>query len=604
MHTLTIHIDDRQISLASDQTALEAIIEAGLGRFVEADCGGTGACGTCRLRVLENAPPPSLSDEEWLTSEELAAGMRLACRLDISQDMAVQLEAPAHLRHSKEELIDHLDFELEPAIRKRYLALPPPDLNDQRSDWQRVQSEAGADITPPPLAMLRQLPDILRTDNFRATVVLHRNRVIAVEPGDTGQQLLAAAVDIGTTTIALYLLDLTQGRRLAVAADANPQAVYGADVISRIAAIIEDSTALGEMQRLAAKTINELAAEAARRSDLSPADIYEMVVVGNTSMLQLFAGVDPHYLAGHPYVPAFNEPLTLSAAELGLTINPAARACILPGIGSYVGADITADILAARLHRLPGTRLLIDVGTNGEIVLAHNGQLTACATAAGPAFEGAHIEQGMRAADGAIEYISQDGRFELSVIGEAKPRGLCGSGLLDAVAALLRAEILEPKGRLRPAEAWPPELQDRFVRTGAGFRAFELAESVHISQKDVRQLQMAKGAIRAGIEILLKETGIEPEDIEETLLAGAFGSYIAPASALSIGLLPPMPVDRIRAIGNSAGTGATLAAFSLPTRDELIEISRRVEYIELSARSDFQEIFLKALNFPVRSDSL
>jgi len=602
--TMTIPLDAER-----GQSVLEAIITAGLAELVDAECGGRGTCGRCRIRVLGDAPEPSPAEEELLSPEELADGVRLACQLHPVQDLTVQLIVPTHVRRAKEDLAGQLHFEAQPAVRKVHLVLPQPSLADQRSDWLRLWETLRdeADLTlagPPPLSVLRELPGTLRAGDFRVTAVLHEGGLVAVEPGDTRDRLLAVAVDIGTTTIAVYLLDLVAGRQLAVVAGSNPQAAFGADVISRISAVMEDPAALSEMQRLVAKAINELVAEAGRRAGVSPTDVYEAVVVGNSCMLQLFAGVDPRHLAASPYVPAFNEILTLPATEVGLALNSAARACLLPGIGGYVGADIVADILATGLHRLEGVRLLIDVGTNGEIVLARDGQVVTCATAAGPAFEGAHIECGMRAAAGAIEQVSQDGEFRLVVIGDEEPQGLCGSGLLDVAAALVRAGVVDSSGRFRPPEALPAALRSRLIIRD-GSPAFLLAETagrpVYLSQQDVRQLQMAKGAIRAGINILLGEYGLTSDDLDEVLLAGAFGSYLTPDSALAIGLLPPLPAEHIRAVGNTAGEGASMAALSISARAEAVEISRQSEYVELSVRQDFQEMFIKELSFPAVS---
>ncbi|MFN8453250.1 MAG: ASKHA domain-containing protein [Anaerolineae bacterium] len=613
MPTLTLCSHGRQtitisLNAKGQQSLLDAIIAAGLGELVDATCGGTGTCSTCRVWVTSEAPEPSLADEDWFDSEELAAGARLACQLYPTQDLTIQLQEPAQIRHSKEDLAGQLRFEAQPAVRKIYLPIPSCSLADQRSDWLRlwetVQSEVEVALAEmPTLSLLRDLPAALRADNFQITTVLHQNEIVAVEPGNTQDRLLVIAVDIGTTTIAVYLLDLVAERQLTVVSRSNPQAAFGADVISRISAVISTPTVLGDMQGLVAEVINDMVVEACQRANVLPVDIYEAVIVGNTCMLQLFTGIDPRYLPGDPYVPAFNEPLLLPATQARLTLNPAARVYILPGIGSYVGADITADILATNFHHLMGTRLLIDIGTNGEIVLARNGQIVTCATAAGPAFEGAHIACGMRAAAGAIEQVSQDGRFELSIIGGEKPRGICGSGLLDAVAALVRVGIVEPSGRFLPPEAWPFDLRSRFMLTKTRRSvAFLLAETgdkpIFISQHDIRQLQMAKGAIQAGINILLSEYNLSPDDLDEVLLAGAFGSYISPYSALAIGLLPTVPVECIRAVGNSAGEGAKLAAFSVSARAEAREIGRKSHYVELSARRDFQDIFVKALSFP------
>lgn len=618
MAILTINSQDGPITTlvteaAGTETVLDAVQRAGLGAWLNAECGGIGNCGQCRVRVVGQAPNPTPAERDMLDEPELRDGFRLACQLQPDHDLTIELQARATLRRAKADLAGEVTVAASPVLRKTAVSLPPPSLDDQRSDWQRVCGALG--IQPdrptspsPSLSLLHALPSAMRAADLTVTGVFHGADLIAVEPGDTTPVRLAAAVDIGTTTLATYLLDLNAGRAIAVAAGANPQSGYGADVISRISAIAENPANLPEMQRLVVGAINDLLAEAAAGASVALSAVYELVVAGNPCMLHLVAGVNPRHLAGSPYVPVFSEMLELDAAELGLKLNPAARVCLLPGIGGYVGADIVADILATGLHRLAGTRLLIDVGTNGEMVLARDGRLITCATAAGPAFEGAHIACGMRAADGAIEHVSVEGRFDLTVIGAhvkpgtpVVPAGLCGSGLLDAIAAMVRAGVVDASGRMQPAGSLPDAVGSRlFARNGS--TAFRLAgppdRPIFVSQHDVRQVQMAKGAIGSGISILLGEFGLTHADLDEVLLAGAFGSYLFPESALITGLLPPVPLERVRAVGNTAGDGARLAALSAAARAEAVDIARTAGYIELSARKDFQDIFLKAIAFP------
>jgi uncharacterized 2Fe-2S/4Fe-4S cluster protein (DUF4445 family) len=615
MAILNIQSQDGPItSLVTDaagaETVLDAIQRAGLGAWLNAECGGIGNCGQCRVRVVGPAPDPTSAELEMLDEPELDAGLRLACQLQPDHDLTIELAAPAMLRRAKADLAGEVTVAASPVVRKQAVSLAPPSLEDQHSDWQRLCRALDVQVdgqrpASPPLRLLYSLPSALREAAFTVTGVFHGADLIAVEPGDTTRTQLAAAVDIGTTTLAAYLLDLNAGRAIGVAAGANPQRGYGADVISRISAVAGNPASLPEMQRLVVAAINDLLAEAAAGAGVSRDGIYELVVAGNPCMLHLFAGVNPRHLAGTPYIPAFSELIVLDAAALGLQLNPAARVCLLPGISGYVGADIVADILATRLHHLAGTRLLIDVGTNGEMVLARDGRLITCATAAGPAFEGAHIACGMRAAVGAIEHVSVDGRFDLTVIGThtepVEPAGLCGSGLLDAVAAMVRAGVVDASGRMQNAANLPAAVGSRlFARNGS--TAFRLGgppdRPVFVSQHDVRQVQMAKGAINSGISILLGEFGLTHADLDEVLLAGAFGSYLSPESALITGLLPPVPLARVRAVGNTAGDGARLVTLSSAARAEAVEIARTAAYIELSARKDFQSIFLKAIAFP------
>ena len=531
------------------ETVLDVVQRVGLGEWLDAECGGIGHCGQCRVRVVEHAPDPTPSELELLTAAELRDGIRLACQLVADHDLTIELTSRAPLRRAKAELAGEMNIVAEPVVRKQLVSLPPPSLEDQRSDWRRVSQAFGLEaegspVTSPPLSLLRSLPTVVRSHHFKVTGVLHGTSLIGVEPGDTTASRLAAAVDIGTTTVATYLLDLNSGRTIGVAAGANPQRGYGADVISRIAAVAANPSSLSEMQRLIVSAINDLLAQSASSAGVAIENVYELVVAGNPCMLHLLAGVNPHHLAGTPYIPAFSELMTLDAAELGLKLSSFARVSLLPGISGYVGADIVADILATGLHRQAGTRLLIDVGTNGEMVLARDGRLITCATAAGPAFEGAHIACGMRAAAGAIEHVSLDGRFDVSLISEpardsqmTEPVGLCGSGLLDAIAAMVSAGVVDSSGRMQTV-GLPDTLGSRFF-THNGSMAFHLAGSserpVFVTQHDVRQVQMAKGAICSGISILLSEFGLSHTDLDEVLLAGG-----------EFAVIPALRYDRFR----------------------------------------------------------
>ncbi len=624
------------------RTVLELLTSAGLAGLTDSECGGAGTCGGCRVRVVGEAPPPSETDEMFLTSGELAQGVRLACELCPQSDVTIAplvASAPGFkdglavgaLRGTTGSPSGHT---ADPVVRKAACALPAASLDDQRSDWECLNaaldaaqtheenaaqspSEAAASRNQASLShrsaslqALRALPAARRSHGGVVTAVLYSDTaqlpsetVIAVEPGDTSKRSIAAAVDIGTTTVAVYLMDLIVGRQLAVTAGTNPQTGYGGDVISRISAIVSTPAALPDMQRLVVEAINGWVAEAAGRAGLDPGEIYEIVVAGNTCMMHIFAGVDPRHIAAAPFVPAFSQEASFPAKELGLALHSAAQVCLLPCVSGYVGADIVADILATELHRLPGVRLLIDIGTNGEIVLARDGEIITCATAAGPAFEGAQIECGMRAAPGAIDHVSRDGELRATVIGGGlEARGICGSGLLDAAAAMVEAGIVEPSGRFQRRERLPAPLSERWMPAEGGLPAFQLAlgsqRPVYLSQSDIRQLQMAKGATRAGIEIMLRDFHLGYEEIDEVLLAGAFGSFIDPASALAIGLLPPVQLGRVRAVGNTAGGGACLAALSARARAEATRIARMARYVELSTRPDFNRLFLQMIPFP------
>lgn len=571
-----------------------------IGLPIESTCGGRGTCGKCRVRVLAGEVEITPADRRWLSEEELAEGWRLACESVLAGD--VECFVPALMRVPKAATMGLSRFVLlEPNVHKVHLVLDPPTLEDARSDVERIRAalEAEGYGVRIELPVLRHLPIVLRTAGFDVTAVLCGEHLVAVEPGDTTDVSYGVAVDVGTTTVVATLMDLTTGAAAGVASNLNAQAPFGADVISRIARTRMEETAAAELQRTVIGTINGLLEEVYAAAGVGPERTYEMVVAGNATMLHLLLGVDAHAISVAPFVPAFREPLDLPAAALGIGIHPEGRIQLLPSIGAYVGADIVAGIQATGLTREPELRLFVDVGTNGEIVLGNADRVLATASPAGPAFEGGHIRAGMRAADGAIEGVSlTEGEVRLQVIGDAEPRGICGSGLIDAVAQLRLAGLLDASGRLVAPEQVPDHpLADRLVELD-GMRAFLLAPDVPLTQRDIRELQSAKGAISTGINALMEILGVTAADLHQVLLAGSFGTYINPASARVIGLVPPVPVDRIVAVGNAAGEGAKMALLSFREREMAFDLIRRVEYVELSGQEGFNEAFLQAVRFP------
>ncbi|HHX43075.1 MAG TPA: ATP-binding protein, partial [Chloroflexi bacterium] len=421
-------------------------------------------------------------------------------------------------------------------------------------------------------------------------------------------RLLGIAFDIGTTTVVGYLADLDTGEQLAVASLLNPQTRYGADVVSRIDYAGRDAEALATLQREIAGALSAIMATTTAQVGAATDDIVAVTVVGNTTMQHLFLGVSPTALAQSPYIPAVTGAVCLSAEALGLAAYPDAPVWALPSIAGWVGADTVAVLLASGAHRQDELALVIDIGTNGEMAMGSRGRMVSCSTAAGPAFEGAHLSCGMRAADGAIDSVRIDGAVEWHTIGESAPRGVCGSGLVDLVAAMLRSGLIDATGMMQPREALvamgQAALAERITQSGRQ-RAFTLAtveegaggRPVVVSQRDVRELQLAKGAIRAGIEILMQELGITADDVRVIYLAGAFGNYIRPESALAIGLMPRCPQARIVPVGNAAGSGARMALLSREALAEAARLAEQVEYLELSGRPDFQDRFAEAMVF-------
>jgi uncharacterized 2Fe-2S/4Fe-4S cluster protein (DUF4445 family) len=570
------------------------------GVAIDSTCGGHGTCKKCKVRIEDGDVPVSTVDPRAFSPDELREGWRLACRAPAREDLVVHVP-PLQTRPKAALVGVGRHVILRPAVQKRHLVLDEPSLEDQRSDVQRVL-DALDDLEPRvELGVVRTLGKILREAMFDVTAVVCDDELIAVEPGDTTARRFAIAFDLGTTTVVATLLDLDTGQPVAVRSMLNRQQPYGADVISRVSATMLDEGALGALEGRAHETLAELTGEVCEEAGVDPAEVYEIVVVGNVTMTQLALGIDPEPLSMAPFIVAAHELPASTATDFGVAVHPRAPAVVFPSLGAYVGADIVAGMLATGLTRDKRLRLFIDVGTNSEIALGSVERVLATAAPAGPAFEAAQIRCGMRAAEGAIEGVRIVGdALELQVIGDVDAVGLCGSGLVDCVAELVGAGLLDHSGRYIPDEAaaeLAPELSKRLTRIGEE-RVFMLADNVYLSQRDVRELQFAKASIATGWQILLGTLGVEVDDIAQVLLAGSFGSYLSPASAVKIGLVPRMALPRIVSAGNVASEGAKMAALSVRERAEARSLIGEVEYVELSGRADFNDLFIDQLAFP------
>ena len=571
-----------------------------IGLPIDSTCGGRGTCGKCKVRIVGGRPDAETADHRLLRPAEIEEGWRLSCQARIYEDMTC--EVPQLLRVPKAATmgLGRLVI-LDPNVRKVFLELSEPSLTDQRSDVVRLKdalTEEGHDMVAG-VAVMRTIPSVFREAEFRVTAVLAGEHLVAVEPGDTTGDSYGVAFDVGTTTVVGTLMNLRTGMAAAVLSTLNGQAPFGADVISRISHGMNGPDEIRELQEAVVATMNSIMASLYREAGVSPERTYEAVVVGNATMLHLLLGIDPSPLAVMPFTPAFMEPLNVLASEVGLDIHPRGYIQTLPALGAYVGADIVAGVLATSVVREDKLRVFVDVGTNGEIVLGSAQRALATAAPAGPAFEGSQIRCGMRATDGAIEGVRLGETVELQVIGGDIPaEGICGSGLVDAVAQLLLVGLLDHSGRMKTADDVPGHpLRERLIDVD-GVRAFLLADGVYLTQKDIRELQFAKGSIATGIKVLMDILGVETKDLDEVLLGGSFGSYLNPESAKIIGLVPPVDVDRIIAVGNSAGEGAKIALLSYRERQVAFEMPSRIEYIELSGRTDFNDAFVSVLGFP------
>jgi uncharacterized 2Fe-2S/4Fe-4S cluster protein (DUF4445 family) len=579
------------------------------GIAIDSTCGGHGTCKKCKVRVLDEPGAPSALDIRAFTPDELRQGWRLACRAQALGDTRVDVP-PLVTRPKAATVGVGRQVILRPAVQKRYLELAEPSLQDQVTDAERVLA-ALDDLEPRiDLDVLRTLGRVLRGADYKVTAVVADDVLIGVEPGDTSARQFGIAFDLGTTTVVATLLDLSTGTPAAVASVLNAQQPFGADVISRISATMLDPAVLDRLRTLAAETLAGLAAEVCAEGGVDPAEVYEVALAGNATMTHLALGIDPEPLGMAPFIMATRLFPEVLATDLGISVHPRARAVVFPAFGAYVGGDITAGLLASGMDRDARIRLFVDIGTNCEIVLGNREWLLATAAPAGPAFEGAAIRCGMRAADGAIEVVTMTpDACELTVIGDAEPAGLCGSGLVDAVTGLVKLGLLDPSGRFVPEEqaaVLAPGLDGRLTRLGQE-RVFvlhwlgspgDVAHSIYLSQRDVRELQFAKAAIATGWRILLEEAGLVPGDIQQVLLAGSFGSYLSPANAIRLGLVPEIGVMRVVSAGNVAGEGAKIALLSLRERAAGLALLEEVRYVELSDRADFNDRFIAQLPFP------
>lgn len=600
----------RQVYALPDTILLEAAAQAGL--ILQTPCGGAGTCGKCRLRIVSGACPPSANCRKALGDADVEQGYRLACHARIQDNLVVEVPVTSLFESQQQILINDAGapVELLPAVSKHFVELDKPSQEDARSDVERLRAAILPEtFDPVGIRILRLLPDLLRRHGFRGTAVIVDGELVDFEPGDTSTLCYGVAVDIGTTTLVGTLVNLTTGLDMGVQARINPQTSYGDDVISRIRKCREDAKGLSQLQRVIIGAINEIVDELVLKASIDRVHIYEIVMAGNTTMQQIVCGIDPSALGELPFVPVFTDAPNLDASDLSLDINPCGKVYVFPQIGGFVGGDTVAGIVASRLDRESDTVLLVDIGTNGEIVLAHNGKLTATSVAAGPAFEGARISCGMRATSGAIEKVVMDGDLRINVIGNTRPAGLCGSGLIDAVSELLRTGLLDCTGRLRTPEEVPVGLPTALLKriiAQDGHVDFLLAgktetvsgQPLLLTQRDVRELQLATAAISAGISILLEMEGLKPGDLSRILLAGAFGNFIRRNHARRIGLLPPIPCDRIRFIGNASSLGAKRALLSVAEKKSATVIAQTVRHLDLSLSPDFQLAFSSAMLFP------
>lgn len=577
--------------------------------YVEAPCGGRGICGKCKVRILKGEVSAISHDESrFLSNKEKQEGYRLACMTQVIGDVEVATRSNLGGAQIMATGIEY-SVDILPQIKKKFVQLDIPTVEDQRDDLRRLADATGIDKPNIQIELVRKLPQILRDSNFGVTVVYDGHRILNVEMGDTRAYSYGVAIDIGTTTLVCYLMDLTTGRQIDTISDLNVQKAYGGDVISRIQYTTENQHGLSGLSRGITKQISELIKEVAYNNDISMDYIYNIVIAGNTIMGHLLLGITPQHIATTPFTPVITQSEIFLPHELGLKLGMASRIFILPHISGYVGADVVAGILASGMDRDPDLCLIIDIGTNGEMVLGNEEKMVCCSTAAGPAFEGANIRHGVGGVSGAINTIMLDGdKLKYTTIEDKAPIGICGSGIVDALAVLLDAGIVDETGRLLDADEIESgigqKLTDRLTEV-EGLSAFiiahahvsETGEAIVITQKDIREIQLAKAAIAAGVKVLIKKMGKNIDEVVRLYLAGGFGSYIDRRNAARIGLIPPELEQRIIAIGNGAGTGAMLSLLSSEHYSKTNDIRNMAEYVELSSTLEFQDEYVNSMYF-------
>ena len=566
------------------ETVFQSARRAGI-RVVGA-CGGRGVCGSCIVRVvsgnMESLPPAAGS----AAARQSKKGWVRSCLIRPQGDCEVEV-APRSVAPVVRAEVDGqgtASIPPHPAVRSFEARIAPATLAHGGADADRILDalrESGARRID--FFAVRELPGLLREADWRVHAMVRGDEVIGIAPA--GRRSLGLAVDLGTTNAAGFLMDLETGTRLASLGIENPQAPYGADVVSRITIAMQSQSELSELQAAAVAAINALAQDLCAAVSASTAEIVDIAICGNTAMHHLLLGLPVRQLGRAPFVPAMCEAMDIKARDMGVVSAAGAYVHLMPNVGGYVGGDHVAALLATEEQWAPTTTIVMDIGTNTEISLIHRGEITSVSSPSGPALEGGHISSGMRAAEGAIERVRiVDDRIELQVIGGEEPVGLCGSGVLDAVAAMLKAGWVQPSGRIvsgHPA-----------VRIDADHREVALAPDVTLSQADVRAVQLAKAAIRAGVDMLLREAGIEENAIERVVIAGAFGAYIGIESAITIGLLPRLPLERYIQVGNAAGVGVRMALASTVHREQARRLAARCRYIELGSRPGFQKVFI------------
>ncbi len=632
----------RRILLEEPTNGLDAILDAGIG--IKSVCAGKGTCGKCRILIMDkDRKPPNSQETKILNKSETSHGVRLACQQIFDRDMKVYIPASSLSEEQKLQVKgEEIEFDIDPPVNKFNLKLKRASLDDLDSDFDRIKntlrSEYDISVDRIDIETLKIMPGIIRKSSWDITVSVKDMEVISVEAGDKTASSYGLAIDLGTTKIAILLVDLTSGETIDSKGIMNPQISFGEDVMSRLNFSLQDQENQKKIKNIAIKRISEAIRDLCKKNKITPVEILEMTLVGNTAMHHLFLGLPVKQLALAPFVPLTNSSIEIKARVIGIELATGAYIYMPPPIAGFVGSDHLAMILGTGIDSKKGNYLGIDIGTNTEIALVSKGKITSVSTASGPAFEGAHIKHGMRAAPGAIEkvFIDQDTfTAEVQTINDKAPTGICGSGILDAVAELLRTGLIDRRGKFnkdneylcqdtngqfqfvlarsnndnnknsgKNGKASEKENQEASVTGNAGAMMNQQCyeKDISINQKDIVEIQLAKGAMRTGIEILLENAGISFTDIDGIIIAGAFGSYIDPKNVVNIGMFPKVSLEKISQVGNAAGVGARMMLLSMIERERSEKIARDTNYLELTVFPSFTDHFVASMQFPEPED--
>jgi len=616
---LNVLPDDIWLRIPKGETVWEALQNTDVE--LESDCGGLGKCGKCKIKVLSEIDPPSIEEKRLLDEEELGRGIRLACRTKVNRDLTISTgEAEREEEYLKILTTSHHLptryiplSQLEPLVSKRPVTLSPNMQKDGLADLDAVRLGLGSKYKDleASLHCLRTLPWRLEETRFQGVAVLHEHCLLDWQNRDKADSRYGLVFDLGTSTLVGKLFSLADGSEVAVTSCLNSQSRRGADVISRLKYIREHHKGLENLHRLVVNDLNQLTTHLLLTAGLQPEDIFITVAAGNTTMQHIFLGLSPAGIAEAPFSPVLVDGLIVNAKDIGLRLHPSALLYVMPVKSGYIGGDLLSFVITSGVvDREDEIVLGLDLGTNGEIFLGNGKRLLTCSAAAGPALEGTRISHGMIAKAGAIEGVGfAEGELHYRVIGNIKPKGICGSGLVDLVAVLLSYGIIDREGVIRP----PQKKEDKSLRARiinrAGVNDFLIASPdesydncpIYLTQKDVRELQLAKGAIAAGIRTMMDEIGIGVQDINHIYLAGALGNYIDPYSAIRIGLLPAVNLETVQSLGNAASAGASLVLLVKHYWQTATKLSQFIEHIELSNRADFNQYFIKHMGFPEES---